>query len=498
MESRGKLEARNDSQALFGFVIKGQIAAAVKNNRESSVRKLMSGELFYISPNCRYTIHNPMDYSASLLLVSFEIGNPSRSSEGAGLPDTERGKLYKCPLPQVQHWAADFLNAGGEGEPALYYQVQSHLYAMASSLITYLQYPKTEEGDLQGYVQQIKQSMLDNYDRDVDIEKTARLSGVSASRFYQAFKQYTGLSPHKYMTFVRMNASLSLLAGSPSSIMSVAHSVGYTDELYFSRLFKKHMGMTPSEYNQAAQKRIAVLSANFQGDLSVLGITPHLILPEDCMDHPESCLEQLESCHPELVLAPPLPKDIRRIIADRFPVEEIEWGGCPWKERLRSLSLCLGIPSVAERWLNYYEVKAANAKAHARGVLNKQPFLLASTEGNRFRVYGMLHCMIKELFYDDLSLVPPAWAEQMEYRDVSSLEELADLDCDNVLFLIPSSLSETYRSKLEDDWISLGSPSARKHCLIIHHPTPPLYNASSFESLIDGMIDQLQYGKIRL
>ena len=54
----------------------------------------------------------------------------------------------------------------------------------------------------------------------------------------------------EYLTEIRMNRARELLAGTELSMKEICGEVGYSDPNYFSRIFKKHTGLTPTEYKE--------------------------------------------------------------------------------------------------------------------------------------------------------------------------------------------------------------------------------------------------------
>ena len=74
--------------------------------------------------------------------------------------------------------------------------------------------------------------------------------GLSSSYLCRIFKEETGLSMNAYITNLRMSKAGELLNDTNSYIKEVAISVGFEDQLYFSRLFKRYSGVTPSEYRK--------------------------------------------------------------------------------------------------------------------------------------------------------------------------------------------------------------------------------------------------------
>jgi AraC family transcriptional regulator, arabinose operon regulatory protein len=90
----------------------------------------------------------------------------------------------------------------------------------------------------------------ENYRQGVSLRSAARACHVSESWLCHAFPEYTGFSPLGFVIHLRLHEACRLLATTGRKLEDIAASVGYDDGFYFSRLFKKHMGLTPSEYRQ--------------------------------------------------------------------------------------------------------------------------------------------------------------------------------------------------------------------------------------------------------
>lgn len=74
---------------------------------------------------------------------------------------------------------------------------------------------------------------------------------MSYGYFSRCFHDIIGQSFSEYCISVRMKEAQLLLKNTDDSIQSIAFSVGYHDEKYFSRLFKKVTGLSPSEYRKS-------------------------------------------------------------------------------------------------------------------------------------------------------------------------------------------------------------------------------------------------------
>ena len=75
--------------------------------------------------------------------------------------------------------------------------------------------------------------------------------GMSQSHFSTVFAQETGITFTQYLTALRIGKARELLTATAMRSSEIAFAVGYNDAHYFSYLFKKHTGLTPSEYRKA-------------------------------------------------------------------------------------------------------------------------------------------------------------------------------------------------------------------------------------------------------
>ncbi|GIO92763.1 MULTISPECIES: AraC family transcriptional regulator [Paenibacillus] len=110
--------------------------------------------------------------------------------------------------------------------------------------------------DIERGVRQAERLISTQYHQQLSIGQLASTLGYHRAHLSKAFKQHTGLSPMQYLMRVRMEKAKSLLRTS-FSIQEIASSVGFNDALYFSKLFRKWTGMTPSEYRSGPGKGLS-------------------------------------------------------------------------------------------------------------------------------------------------------------------------------------------------------------------------------------------------
>lgn len=98
------------------------------------------------------------------------------------------------------------------------------------------------------YVQKAARFIEYNYSRSIDVEDIAASVGISRSHLYRLFMENISVPPNEYLMRCRMNKAAALLEEGHLSVGEVASSTGFSDQLYFSRVFKKYMGIPPSQY----------------------------------------------------------------------------------------------------------------------------------------------------------------------------------------------------------------------------------------------------------
>lgn len=93
-----------------------------------------------------------------------------------------------------------------------------------------------------------------NYNKDLNIEDYAASRGMSVSWFIRTFKQYAGTTPMQYIVALRITNAQMLLETTNYNVAEIGNFVGYENPLYFSRIFKKQKGFSPSEYRKQLKK----------------------------------------------------------------------------------------------------------------------------------------------------------------------------------------------------------------------------------------------------
>jgi two-component system response regulator YesN len=90
-----------------------------------------------------------------------------------------------------------------------------------------------------------------NYDRDISLESTAKHFFIDKSYLCKLFKKHIHQNFNDYLMQIRIKKAKELLNNPKYTVNAVSNQVGYSDYSYFGRIFKKIVGMTPSEYKKS-------------------------------------------------------------------------------------------------------------------------------------------------------------------------------------------------------------------------------------------------------
>ncbi|MDE7360114.1 MAG: AraC family transcriptional regulator, partial [Lachnospiraceae bacterium] len=101
-----------------------------------------------------------------------------------------------------------------------------------------------------GAVEAAKAYIQNHYSRDISLDEVSQAVNISPYYFSKIFKEDVGEGFVEYLTKIRMDKAKELLTTTECSMKEICSMVGYADPNYFSRSFKKNVGVTPTEYKQ--------------------------------------------------------------------------------------------------------------------------------------------------------------------------------------------------------------------------------------------------------
>lgn len=107
---------------------------------------------------------------------------------------------------------------------------------------------KGNEESVNHKVSRAKEYMLKNYKKPIRLIDVADFLELNPAYFSRIFRQKMGVCFVDYLAEIRINKAIELLKNSNMNISEIADEVGFARSRYFTEIFKKRKGMTPSEY----------------------------------------------------------------------------------------------------------------------------------------------------------------------------------------------------------------------------------------------------------
>ena len=100
-------------------------------------------------------------------------------------------------------------------------------------------------------VEKAKEYINENFNKEISLDEVSKKVNISPYYFSKLFKDETGTNFIEYLTDIRINEAKKLLLDRNMSMKEICMAVGYSDPNYFSRTFKKNVGVTPTEYRES-------------------------------------------------------------------------------------------------------------------------------------------------------------------------------------------------------------------------------------------------------
>lgn len=107
-----------------------------------------------------------------------------------------------------------------------------------------------ESGFVRDEMERAKEYFLKHYNEEINIEQYAASRNMSTSWFGKSFSAAVGKSPKQFILDLRILNAQMLLETSDGTVSEIARIVGYENSLYFSRLFRRVKGVSPTKYRQ--------------------------------------------------------------------------------------------------------------------------------------------------------------------------------------------------------------------------------------------------------
>jgi AraC family transcriptional regulator len=162
--------------------------------------------------------------------------------------------VYEPRVKDCAKLLADLL-VEGEGCDRLFGESIT-MALLASTLASAKKWPARapSNGLLPWKLRLAKDYLEDNFNRNVELQDLANLTGLSRSWFARGFRESTGIAPYSFILQIRVRRAKELLLDHKTSIATIATLVGFADQSHFTKIFRRYAGATPREWREI-QKR---------------------------------------------------------------------------------------------------------------------------------------------------------------------------------------------------------------------------------------------------
>jgi AraC family transcriptional regulator, transcriptional activator for feuABC-ybbA operon len=326
-----------------------------------------------------------------------------------------------------------------------------------------------------------------NYDKDLTRDKLARMAKLSPEYYSLLFKQVSGQNLTDYVTEIRIQMAKERLLFSDERLSDIARAVGYKDEYYLSRKFKKEVGVSPSAYVKAS-KRIVSMNPHLTRHLLALDVLPVATLSFrgmfgeyqarlnaglcECRDWMIGFQDdELRRMKPDLIVCiDNISADVLNTYRSIAPTLVVPWYVTDWRGHFRMISHAVGQSDAADNWLKRFDSRIEHVRSLMGAEdLHRQTVALFNIRAESSFVYRH-HGMGSQIVYDELHLQPPEsihLSRDQVSVSVSPSDLLPRYSADRIIVSIEKSDRAEWRARDMLDsapWVEwLSDPGHRLH-----------------------------------
>ena len=241
-------ERKNLDEAILIYCIKGKGYYEYKNRTLT----IGAGDVLYCFPKTHHRYYADQDDPWTLYWMHISGNSLAQYEKLMGITKQEpvihlglyneainlfRSLLQNYqPIPNEQQWLASTI--------------------CAQHILAYISATPRQKPSMIGHTQEM-QSLIDYMQKSVNahisLDEFAARVDMSPSHLCKVFRGFTGQTPIDYFNRMKIRHACSLLATSKMTMQQIADNLGIDDPYYFSRLFKKIMGLSPKHYRQATE-----------------------------------------------------------------------------------------------------------------------------------------------------------------------------------------------------------------------------------------------------
>lgn len=297
-------------------------------------------------------------------------------------------------------------------------------------------------------IQHIKQ----NYRESLTVDHLATQANIIRWQYTRIFKEMTGKVPLEYINDLRIDRAKQQLLMSDDRLFEIAQNVGFNNEYYFNRRFKKSVGVSPGQYRRSYMGKKRVFAPFLEDFLVALGVTPLIQCTQaewgkqeylklanvPVFDVGTGDMDALSSHKPDIIIMDGgfsrwISSDVLGSLA---PMYSLSHPGEDWRSTLETVADLLDCKSKVVDIIGDYEQRSDKARKLLKPLLQRQSVAFLRISALGISLYGdENHGYTGPVLYRDLGLTPPLLVKKLT-RDARKvlLEplELSELDADHL------------------------------------------------------------------
>lgn len=234
---------------LFHYIISGRgILHSDDSRGYTNTYSLHAGEGFMIFPEQVNTyiadINNPWEYA----WLEFDGLRVEQALESAGI--SQEQPIYRTQDTELREKMQNEMLIIAENGRASQFMLIGHLYLFMDCMIRSAEHSGIVITNRlrECYVREAVAYIENNYQKNMTIEEVAGALRLNRSYFGKIFRQATGKSPQRFLMNYRMVKAAEQLTQTDRQINEIGASVGYENQMHFSRAFKTIYGVSPREW----------------------------------------------------------------------------------------------------------------------------------------------------------------------------------------------------------------------------------------------------------
>ena len=217
---------------------------------------LSPGELIFLPASSAYTIKTLGDEQFFHITANFEVRS-AQSKAYTVFSEILRGRMHYTSSKE----SAPYFKELSERLVSVWYNKKYGYNVLAKSLIYEILYTYFSDAanfisrtDDYGKILPAKTYLDEQYMTNISVSGLASMCNLSETHFRRLFVKLFGLSPTDYKLNKRILKAKDLLLSGDFSVSETAAAVGFEDANYFSRIFKKHTGISPGTVAKSGMK----------------------------------------------------------------------------------------------------------------------------------------------------------------------------------------------------------------------------------------------------